>query len=321
MSEKTNYKEIFNYQPEELSPIFQNFDKDNYLENTLLPNISKYQNQSQCQTSKKNISQIENDIYLSILLIKYKNDLQTNITETILNKNQPEFSCIFNYIISDSIKQKNDFTKKEICIIMLNLCVDHIYINYIKTELIKLCSIFIWVNLTKEKLRNIFNKDKTLLKNFLALAQMNKIKEKEGGILNSIYCCYINSLLEDLIDFFENNDSIPVSYINKGILLLISFLGITNMRKYLMPLLEQKHFIERFNLFINDLKEFNNKKKDTMQVDEDNIYQNYDLEQFEFLFNRFNYYYFFDFIYNEELEEIKIHSKELKKIQKKLYIL
>ena len=130
MLEKTNLKEIFNSSPEELSPIFQNFDKDNYLENTILPKISKYQNQS----PKKNISQIENDIYLSILLIKYKNDLQTNIIETILSKNQPEFSYIFNYIISDSIKQKNDFTKKEICIIMLNLCVDHIYINYIKSE-------------------------------------------------------------------------------------------------------------------------------------------------------------------------------------------
>ena len=57
------------------------------------------------------------------------------------------------------------------------------------------------------------NKDKSLLKNFLALAQMNKIKEKEGGILNSIYCCCINSLIEDIISFFENNISIPVSFI------------------------------------------------------------------------------------------------------------
>ena len=119
--------------------------------------------------------------------------------ETIINKNQQEFSYIYNYIISDSIKQKTDFIKKEICLIMLNICIDHIYINFIKSELIKLCSIFIWVNLSREKLRNIFNKDKSLLKNFLALAQMNKIKEKEGGILNSIYCCYINSLFCILI--------------------------------------------------------------------------------------------------------------------------
>ena len=243
-SEKINYKEIFNSQPEELSSIFQHLDQNNYLENKILPNILKYQNQNHL---------IENDIYLSILLLKYKNDLQTNIMETILSKNQTEFSYIFNYITNDSIKQTKDFIKKEICIIMLTLCVDHIYINYLKTELIKLCSIFIWVNLTKEKLLTIFNKDKSLLKNFLALAQMNKIKAKEGGILNTIYCCYINFLLEDLINFFENYDKeIPLSYVNKGILLLISFLGINNMRKYLMPLLEQKHFIERYNLFINE---------------------------------------------------------------------
>ena len=94
---------------------------------------------------------------------------------------------------------------------------------------------------------------------------MNKVKQVV--ILDYIYCCYINSLLEDIISFFENNNSIPVSYINKAILLLISFLGINNMRKYLMPLLEQKHFIERYNLFINESKKFNNKKKDIMDLD------------------------------------------------------
>ena len=320
MSENPNYRELFNKQPEELSPIFQNLDQNNYLENKILPEINKFQNNP--ENCKENKTQIENDIYLSILLIKYKNDLQINIIETIATKNQQEFSYIFNYILSDSIKQKSDFIKKEICLIMLNICIDHIYINYIKSELIKLCSIFIWINLTREKLRYIFNKDKSLLKNFLALAQMNKIKEKEGGILNSIYCCYINSLLEDIISFFENNNSIPVSYINKAILLLISFLGINNMRKYLMPLLEQKHFIERFNIFIIELKEFNKKKKDIMDIDENNeyiIYNNCDLENFEFLFNRFNYYYFYDVIHNDELEEIKIQNKELEKMQKKLY--
>ena len=311
MSEKTNYKELFNSSPEELSQIFQNLDQNNYLENNILPKISNLQSKN----SKMNISQIENDIYLSILIIKYKNDLQTNIIETLLSKNQAEFSYIFNYIINDSIKQSSDYIKKEICLIMLNICIDHIYINFIKSELIKLCSIFIWVNLSREKLRNIFNKDKSLLKNFLALSQMNKIKEKEGGILNTIYCCYINSLIEDIIIFFEKDNSIPVSYINKGILLLISFLGINNMRKYLMPLLEQKHFIERFNIFINDLKD----NMDIEENNEDNLYQNIDKEKIEFLFNRFNYYYFYDYINNDELEEIQIQNKELEKMQKKLY--
>ena len=290
MEEKVNYKDIFNLNSDEVISQFQNLDQNNYLEKIIFPKISK---------NADKISSIENDIYLSILLIKYKNDLQTNIIETIFSKNEKEFSYIFNYIISDSIKQKKDFVKKEICLIMLNICFDNIYINFIKTELIKLCSIFIWVNLTKEKLRNIFNKDKSLLKNFLALSQMNKVKE--GGILNSIYCCFINTLLEDIILFFEKdekNNIIPVSYIYKGIILLISFLGINNMRKFLLPLLEQKHFIERFNLFIINLKEN---------------------EKFEFLFNRFYYFYFYDFIYSDELAQIKIQSKELEKMQKKLY--
>lgn len=105
-----------------------------------------------------------------------------------------EFMYIFNFIINDVIKNNNDYIKGEICLIMLNLCIDHIYIDYIKSELIKLCSIFIWVNLSKEKLRLIISKDKSLLKNFLALGQMNKVKK--NGILTSIYCCYINLLLE-----------------------------------------------------------------------------------------------------------------------------
>ena len=148
----------------------------------------------------------------------------------------------------------------------------------------------------------MFNKDKSLLKNFLALAQMNKVKK--GGILNSIYCCYINTLLEDILNFFEkkNNIEIPVSFINKGILLLISFLSINNMRKFLLPLLEEKHFIERYNIYINNEEIF-------------------DKEKSEFLFNRFYYYYFYEKINMNELDMIKIQNKELENIQKKLYIL
>ena len=296
MSENYNYKKIFNLSPEENSLILQNLDQKNYFENEIIPKLSKLE-----KNSKIN-SEIENNIYLSVLLIKYKNDLQINIIEKIFTKNEQEFSLIFNYIITESLKQKEDFIKKEICLIMLNICFEHIYINFIKSELIKLCSIFIWVNLTKEKIRNIFNKDKSLLKNFLALAQMNKVKK--GGILNSIYCCYINTLLEDILNFFEkkNNIEIPVSFINKGILLLISFLSINNMRKFLLPLLEEKHFIERYNIYINNEEIF-------------------DKEKSEFLFNRFYYYYFYEKIYMNELDMIKIQNKELENIQKKLYIL
>ena len=105
---------------------------------------------------------------------------------------------------------------------MLNLCIDHIYIDFIKNELLKLCSIFTWVHLSREKLKLIIAKDKSLLKNFLALGQMNKVKQ--GGILSSIYCCYINSLLENILLFFDQKKDkdmeIPISYINKAILLL-----------------------------------------------------------------------------------------------------
>ena len=132
MEENVSYQDIFSAEPEKVIQIFQNLDKINYLETIILPKLSKLQAQSKTQKS------LENDIYLSILLIKYKNDLQTNIMETITSKNQKEFSYIFNYILADSIKQKNDFIKKEICMIMLNICIDHIYINFIKTELTKL---------------------------------------------------------------------------------------------------------------------------------------------------------------------------------------
>ena len=42
---------------------------------------------------------------------------------------------------------------------------------------------------------------------------------------------------------------------------------------------------------------------------DNNTYHNFDLENFEFLYNRFNYYYFYDVIHNDELEEIKIQNK------------
>ena len=312
-----NYKNIFANESDEKISILQNLDKNNYLENIIIPKLQK---------ADKDANN-ENEIYLSILLIKYKNDLQINILETIIENNKKEFSYIFNYIINDAINDNQDFIKKEICLIMLNLCIDHIYIDYIKSELIKLCSVFIWVNLSKEKLTLIFSKDKSLLKNFLALAQMNKVKQ--GGILNSIYCNYINSLMENILLFFDQRESIqiPISYIIKGILLLISFFGINNTRKYLLPLLTEKHFIERFNLFINELKNKKRKKNNDMDmnIEEEKINMNkekelgIDLEKFEFLYHRFSYYYFYELIHNDIYQQNKYQSKELERMQKKLY--
>ena len=76
---------------------------------------------------------------------------------------------------------------------------------------------------------------------------MNKVKQ--GGILSSIYCNYINLLLENILLFFDQKKdiNISISYINKGILLLISFLGINNTRKFLLPLLIEKHFFKHLN--------------------------------------------------------------------------
>ena len=313
MSEN-DYKNIFNCELEEKNILILKLDKNNYLENSILPKIG-------------NNESLENDIYLSILLIKYKNDLQINIIETLLEKNKKEFMYIFNFIINDVIKNNNDYIKGEICLIMLNLCIDHIYIDYIKSELIKLCSIFIWVNLSKEKLRLIISKDKSLLKNFLALGQMNKVKK--NGILTSIYCCYINLLLEKMLLFFDQNEDmgikIPVSFINKGVILLISFLGMNNTRKFLAPLLVEKHFIERFNIFINEQKNSNEKR---MDIDElythknEDIEENkdiFDIEKFEFLYYRFTYYYFYELIHCDIFEQNKFQNKELEKMQRKLY--
>ena len=312
-----NYKNIFINESDEKISILQNLDKNNYLENIILPKLQK---------ANKDDNN-ENEIYLSILLIKYKNDLQINILETITENNKKEFSYIFSFIINDAINSDNDFIKKEICLIMLNLCIDHIYIDYIKNEIIKLCSIFIWVNLSKERLTLIFSKDKSLLKNFLALAQMNKVKQ--DGILSSIYCCYLNSLIENILLFFDQKENIqiPISYIIKGVLLLISFLGINNTRKFLSPLLIAKHFIERFNIFINEIKNQKKKKSNDMDIDENNNMINnekeleIDLEKFEFLYHRFSYYYFYELTHNNIYQQNKYQSKELEKMQKKLYSL
>jgi len=313
MSEN-DYKNIFNSELEEKNNLILKLDKNNYLENSILPKI-------------ENNESLENDIYLSILLIKYKNDLQINIIETLLEKNKKEFMYIFNFIINDVINNNNDYIKGEICLIMLNLCIDHIYIDYIKSELIKLCSIFIWVNLSKEKLRIIISKDKSLLKNFLALGQMNKVKK--NGILTSIYCCYINLLLEKILLFFDQKEDmeekIPFSFINKGLILLISFLGMNNTTKFLSPLLIEKHFIERFNIFINEQKNRNEKRMDIDELynhkyeDIEESKDIFDIQKFEFLYYRFTYYYFYELIHYDIFEQNKYQNKELEKMQRKLY--
>ena len=108
MSGKTNYKEIFNSEPEKVIQIFQNLDKINYLETIIIPNLSKIHSQSKIQKS------LENDIYLSILLIKYKNDLQTNIIETLKAEDETKTLDEINKLkntISDNNTKTEDKNK------------------------------------------------------------------------------------------------------------------------------------------------------------------------------------------------------------------
>ena len=67
MSEQ-KYISIFNNNSEEYNLIIQKLDQNNYLEKTILSKIERGEKEN-----------IEDDIYLSILLIKYKNNLQINI--------------------------------------------------------------------------------------------------------------------------------------------------------------------------------------------------------------------------------------------------
>ena len=133
------------------------------------------------------------------------------------------------------------------------LCYDYIDKEFIHQQIIKLCSIFIWVNLSKKTLLNLFKEDSLLIKKFSALGKLNKMEN--NATLKSPSCEFINKLLDLFLNRIEENtEDININLLSTILIFVTELLSVYQTRKYLLPLLPQQHFIERIKLQKKSIK-------------------------------------------------------------------
>ena len=246
---QVNYQDLFSGDYEVKKVIYLNCDKANYLEKSAMKVIGKIKKKKENVTNKE-----INEIFVAMLLIQYKNQMRIEIFDEIEEKYQNEFNIILNYILSNFHKENemND-TQKEIAIKFLILCYDHIDKEFIHQQIIKLCSIFIWVNLSKKTLLNLFKEDSLLIKKFSALGKLNKMEN--NATLKSPSCEFINKLLDLFLNRIEENtEDININLLSTILIFVTELLSVYQTRKYLLPLLTEKHFIERIKLQKKSIK-------------------------------------------------------------------
>lgn len=244
-----NYQDLFSGDYEVKKVIYLSCDKANYLEKSAMKVIGKIKKNKVNYTNKE-----INEMFVAMMLIQYKNQMRIDIFDEIEEKYQNEFNIILNYIL-DNFHKENEMNdiQMEIAIKFLILCYEHMDKEFIYQQIIKLCSIFIWVNLSKKSLIKLFKEDTLLIKKFSALGKLNKIENNET--IKSPSCVFINNLLDLFLNRLEENIAdINMSLLSNILIFVTDLLSIYQTRKYLLPLLTEKHFIERIKLQKKSIK-------------------------------------------------------------------
>lgn len=259
-------------------------DNDGYIENKAFPLLK---NKKLEKIGKKE----KNEIYLSMSIIEYKHQMRTTFFEKEnIETYKEEFSLLMNFSIDSFLIEKND-TIIQLFISFLNICFDHLDIDFIAKILYKSCSIFSWVNLSKDSLMNLFenDKEKILVKKFIALSKLNKIEK--GKTIKSSSCVFLWKLIDFFLNTIEqkNNENINIELLSQILLLFIDYTSLQNTRTYFLPLLFEVHFLERTKLSIK-----HNEKID---------------ENFKKIFKILKFC-----IFSENLEKIDEMSKKYKKL-------
>ncbi len=249
--------------------IIKNLDIQNFININIFDKV-----EDNLLNNKEIDKELKDDLYLFVFIIQNKDDLRTDIFENISNKYSNKFILIFKFFLNEYMKDKTSYQEKEIIIQFLLTCFQHLDLEFIYKEINSLNSIFTWVNLSENTLIRLIKKDITLYKKIIALAKLNKIENH--NTINSINCKFLNFLIEEFLnDIEEKLDNLKINFYMKIISLLLIIINLSTMRKFILPLLIEKHFIERLKLILSKYKINSNSK----------LFSLYEI---------FSFYYFFD---------------------------
>lgn len=224
-------------------------------------------------------------IYFIIIFLKFKIKSRVNVFEFFgLNEeNQNLFKLIFEQITNYRLIDLDAF-EREVTIGFFILCYQNLEIKYIAQNCLKYISFFLWVRLTKSTLKGLLMENEKYIEKWKILMKLDK-KESISAQKHSFY---FNDLIDDFLfllenenskfyneeagnptkllrlsnqeEINENNENDRTSreiklkksssfiFYEKFIELIIDLITQISTRKFILPLLKEKHFIERIKI-------------------------------------------------------------------------
>jgi len=246
--------------------------------------IKNLENRKEIEEEKqKNLKPL---IFIIIIFLKFKIKSRVNIFEYfgLSIQNQELFKFIFEEITNYRLIDLDSF-EREILISFLIICYQNLEIKYIAQNCLKYISFFLWVRLTKNTLKNLLMENEKYTEKWKILMKLNKkvniLSQKPSFYFNNLIDDFLLLLENEDRKFFNNeahnqqnlftifnyankltenntteesvygnkfNKNSSFTFYEKFIELLIDLITQISTRKFILPLLKEKHFIERIKI-------------------------------------------------------------------------
>ena len=320
--------------------ILNKLDTQNFFNEILIKILPTFQ---KCEKNHTSAEQQKNFTFFLLIFIKFKIKSRVNIFEFFgqSEKNQTLFKQIFEDITNFKLLELDDF-EREILISFFILCYQNLEIKYVAQNCLKYISFFLWIRLSKKTIKKLLLENEKHIEKWKILIKLHK----KENILNQKPSFFFNDLIEDFLNLFENQkiedffniDKINLSsdmheeeksflFYEKFIEFIIDLLTQISTRKFILPLLKEKHFLERLKISKFYLCE-NNSTNSDISPQLDNSSDLPDSKKINFtkfqIFRKMvdNLKEFFDFEYDENTHEnisyeklIMLHYEEINKMQ------
>jgi len=190
---------------------------------------------------KENSNHTNNEIIFSILkVINYKICQKVNIWD-FFSKEDKTFVILFEKITNLNLTELLP-NERFIYISFLINCFQSLEITYINSLCSKLINLPIWLRLSKESMKESLLLHSKYIKNW------KKVSQFASEIYNKKECFFIHNLLDNylkLLEYEVPKEDSDYAFYEKFIEFLIDLLSQLHYRKFLIPVLKDKHFNER----------------------------------------------------------------------------
>lgn len=184
-------------------------------------------------------------LFLILLIINYKVNQKINVWEHFRNQVE-KFNLLFEKVTNIDLLSLQSY-ERPVYINFLIICFQNFEEKFIQNLCFKLVSMALWLRLSKDSI-------KKLLLQYMSKEYINKwrkISEIAKEIYNSKPCVFMHNLVDSFLKIIENDklkNSENVFFYEKFIEFMIDLLSQIPTRRFFLPILKEKHFIERCSI-------------------------------------------------------------------------